>query len=274
MGVDIGSDHSPGYVLKRDYAASTRLNCQFLLWKTELGFNLHPSIHVPVSGSRIADVATGTAIWLLDLARSLPGSRFDGFDISLEQCPPQQWLPSSVGLHQWDVFSPIPPEFRYQFEVVHIRLALFVVRDNDPRPIFRNVLELLKPGGYLQWDEFNISETYVVSTSFGVDAEKFQRAQELSDLKRLEWIGELRAIAEETGFEEVRDFTYECDLTLAKYFQDMQFLVMEEEAASTASIEKREEVYRSINNTYKESKKGIARCNPKLVIVAKKPSQA
>ena len=263
---------SVGYVLNRDYAASTRLNCQFLLWKQELGFNLHPSIDIPSSGSHIADIATGTAIWLLDLARSLPDSRLDGFDISLEQCPPPEWLPASMSINQWDIFSPVPLAFKGQYDVVHIRLALLVVRGNDPRPILRNVLELLKPGGYLQWDELNVFEAYVASTSRAVSTEKFQRAQELTDLRRLEWVRELRGIVAQSGFEEAQDFKYECDLTLAKYYQDMQFLVMEEEAANAASVERKAEVYKAINMTYEESKKGIARCTPKIVIVAKKPS--
>jgi SAM-dependent methyltransferase len=261
---------SAGYVLNRDYAASTRLNCQFFLWKEELGFNLHPSVDIPQSGSRIADIATGTAIWLLDLARSFPNSRLDGFDISLEQCPPPDWLPGSVSLNQWDVFSPVPSALKGQYDMVHIRLALLVVRYNDPRPILRNVLELLKPGGYLQWDELNVFEANVASTNPATDTEKFQRAQELTDLSRLEWVRELRGIIEQSGFEQTQEFKYECNLTLAKYYQDMQFLVMEEEAANAPSAERKATVYGAINATYEESKKGIARCTPKIVVVARK----
>ena len=261
-----------GYVLNRDYAASTRLNCQFFLWKEELGFNLHPSINISASGSRIADIATGTAIWLVDLARSLPDSQLDGFDISLEQCPPLAWLPASVSVDQWDIFSRVPPALKSQYDVVHIRLALLVVRQNDPRPILRNILELLKPGGYLQWDELNVFEASVAGTDPGVCTEKFQRAQELTDLRRLGWVRELRGIVTECGFEKVQEFKYECNLTLAKYYQDIQFLVMEEEAANAPTVDKKVEVYQAINKTYAESKKGIARCTPKVVIVAKKSS--
>ena len=261
------------YVLNRDYAASTRLNCQFFLWKEELGFNLHPSIDIPSYGSRIADIATGTAIWLIDLARSLLDSHLDGFDISLEQCPPPHWLPGSVSVTQWDVFSPVPPILKGQYDVVHIRLALLVVRGNDPRPILRNVLELLKPGGYLQWDELDVFEAYVTSINSMVETEKFRRAQELTDLSRLEWVRELQGIVEQSGFEEVQKFKYGCDLALVKYYQDMQFLVMEEEAANATSVEEKAKIYRAINMTYEESKKGIARCTPKIIIIAKKSSR-
>lgn len=263
------------YVLNRDYAATTRLNCQFFLWKEELGFNLHPSIPVLSSGCRIADLATGTAIWLLDLARSLPNSSLDGFDISLQQCPPPEWLPPSVHVHQWDIFTPVPLDLKVQYDIVHIRLALLVIRNNDPRPVLRNVMELLKPGGYLQWDELNVFEAYVASTSLAADTSTgtkgYQRAQELTDLQSLEWVRQLRGILEQCGFEEAREFKYECDLQLAKYYQDMQFLVMEEEAAHAPSLLQRESVYKAINTTYEESKKGVARCTPKVVLVARKP---
>ncbi|MCJ1261078.1 hypothetical protein MMC22_000942 [Lobaria immixta] len=267
------------YVLNRDYAATTRLNCQFFLWKEELGFSLHPSIPILSSGCRIADLATGTAIWLLDLARSLPNSSLDGFDISLQQCPPPEWLPASVSLHQWDIFTPVPLNLKVRYDIVHIRLALLVVQNNDPRPILHNAMEMLKPGGYLQWDELNVFEAYVASTSLALGTgtstctDGYQRAQELTDLQRLEWVRQLQGIVEQCGFEQPREFKYECDIRLAKYYQDMQFLVMEEEAAHAPSATQKEKVSKAINTTYEESKKGVARCTPKIVIVARKPIQ-
>lgn len=268
---DPSGDQNVDYVLNRDYAASVRLNCQFLLWKAELGFNLHPSIDIPSPGPRIADLATGTAIWLLDLKQSLPDSQLDGFDISLQQCPPSEWLPDLVSLTQWDIFSPVHPSLISQYDIVHVRLALLIVRGNDPRPILRNALEMLKPGGYVQWDELNVFEAYVASTKSSVGTEKFQRAQELTDLRMLQWVRGLRSTVEECGFEDAKEYKYGCDLPLAKYYQDMQFLVMEEEAANASSMQRRNAVHRAISSTYEESKKGIARCTPKIVVVAKKP---
>lgn len=271
VAADAEDDSKADYALKRDYAASVRLNCQFLLWKAELGFNLHPSIAIPSSGSRVADLGTGTAIWLLDLKQSLPDSQLDGFDISLQQCPPSEWLPDLVSLTNWDIFSPVPASLICQYDVVHIRLALLVVRGNDPRPILRNALVMLKPDGYVQWDELNVFGAFVSSTKSSIGTEEFQRAQELTDLGTLEWVRGLRSIVEECGFEDAREYKYGCNLSLAKYYQDMQFLVMEEEAANASSMQRRNAVHRAINFTYEESKKGIARCTPKIVVVAKKP---
>ncbi|KAL8722858.1 MAG: hypothetical protein Q9225_000745 [Loekoesia sp. 1 TL-2023] len=258
---DHGNKTDDNYGLGRNYTASVRLNCQFLLWKLELGFNLHPNITLPAS-PHIADLATGTAVWLLDLKNEVGDAHLDGFDLSLEQCPPLAWLPPLMSLTQWDIYSPVPLPFKERYDVVHIRLLLLVVRDNDPTPILRNVFEMLKPGGYLQWDELNVFEAYVASTDPNVvSSRSFQRAQEVTDLDSLTWVRELGSIMSKTGFEGIQEYKYGCHLALAKYYQDMQFLVMEEQGASTSSIQA----------PYAESKKGFARCTPKIVMVAKKP---
>lgn len=264
-----------GYVLNRDYAASTRLNCQFFLWKEELGFNLHPSIPVLSSGCRIADLGTGTAIWLLDLERSLPNSRLDGFDISLQQCPPPALLPASMSLHKWDIFTPVPVHLKMQYDIVHIRLALLYVRNNDPRPILLNSMELLKPGGYLQWDELSVFDEHLVGTGIAAGtntgAEGYQPPGELRDLRSVEWVRQLRGIAEQCGFEDAREFKYKY-FRLAKYFQDMHLLALEEWMTRTTNDAEREMLKKSFSDTSEESKMGIARCTPKLVIVARKPT--
>ena len=67
-------------MLGRNYAATSRLSFQHYLWKESLHFNLHPSISIPKEAS-IADVVTGTAVWLIDVAREYAIARLDGFDI-------------------------------------------------------------------------------------------------------------------------------------------------------------------------------------------------
>ncbi|MCJ1242759.1 hypothetical protein MMC14_010768 [Varicellaria rhodocarpa] len=82
------------YMLNRTYAAAARLNFQYFLWKEYLQFNIHPSIPIPEHDAQICDVATGTAIWPIDVARELPNAKIVGLDISLLQAPHAQWLPA------------------------------------------------------------------------------------------------------------------------------------------------------------------------------------
>ena len=285
------------YVLRRNYAATTRLNCQNFLWKLELGWALHPSITstlpLPADSShtpRIADLATGTAIWAIDIARDFPTAQIDGFDISLQQCPPSAWLPTNITVREWDIFSNLDSELEGTYDVVHIRLLLLVVRDNDPRPLLRNAMKMLKPGGWLQWDELDPWGAYTVSVAGAEESRSshngdeggdvnqlekkaigFQKKQELTAMDTLRWVLELHSMIEEVGFEDIRREEIGCDLSLAKYYQDMQFLVMEEEAASKETQEEKEKVERAIAEGVVESQWGRARVTPKVVCLGRKP---
>jgi hypothetical protein len=60
------------YGLTRDKIESTRLNAQHDVWKTNIGFLLHPRIKSCLGETpRIGDIGTGTGIWIVDLATEL-----------------------------------------------------------------------------------------------------------------------------------------------------------------------------------------------------------
>ncbi|ESZ92310.1 hypothetical protein SBOR_7301 [Sclerotinia borealis F-4128] len=64
--VDWSLANGNGYVLDHSHISACRLNLQNHLWKEALGFIVHPSIQLS-NESVIADVATGTGAWLLDV---------------------------------------------------------------------------------------------------------------------------------------------------------------------------------------------------------------
>ena len=225
---------------------------------------------------RVADLATGTAVWPLDIVRSFPWAQIDGFDIDLQQCPPAEWLPHNVTVRKWDIFSDLAPELEGLYDVVHVRLLLLVIEDNDPRPVLRNALRMLKKGGYLQWDELDPWKAYtvVVGKPLGDEVEgTFQKKQELTDMSTLKWVLDLHSIIDEVRFEGVRRHAVSCDIGLAKYYQDMQFMVMEEQAASTVTVKERAMVERAIREGVWESHEGKARVTPKVVYLGRKPME-
>jgi ubiquinone/menaquinone biosynthesis C-methylase UbiE len=69
-------------MLERSHIASCRLNLQHYLWKTAIGYNVHPSIPI-TSATIVADIAAGTGMWLVDMAQSYPTVQFEGFDNNL-----------------------------------------------------------------------------------------------------------------------------------------------------------------------------------------------
>lgn len=92
----------------------------------------------------VADVACGTALWLVEVGRQLgPNSDLHAIDINLQQAPPKQWLPKNIALHRWNFYDEVPPELEEKFDLVHVRLVSVVVKDNDPVPILKNLCKLL-----------------------------------------------------------------------------------------------------------------------------------
>ncbi|KAL8787997.1 MAG: hypothetical protein Q9213_001889 [Squamulea squamosa] len=102
-------------------------------------------------------------IWLVDLAEQLPHAQLDGYDISSSQWPPAEWLPSNVKLKTLDALAIVPNHLVEKYDVIHIGLLVLVARD-DPKPLLKNVLSMLKPGGYLQWDEADLGGLYRSTT--------------------------------------------------------------------------------------------------------------
>ncbi|KAL1845906.1 hypothetical protein Plec18170_009507 [Paecilomyces lecythidis] len=123
----------------------------------QLGYVLSP--HVPVvDGMRIAEIGAGTGIWLLDLARTLPTSiRLDGFDISDTQFPNKKYWAENLNFGILDAFSPVPEHLAGAFDVVHLRYWLGIVKGNNYSPLIKHVSTLLKPGGYIQWEDVDPS---------------------------------------------------------------------------------------------------------------------
>ena len=82
-------------------------------------------------------------LWLADLSRQVSNkAQLDGFDIDLSQATPKGWLPSNVTIRKWDVTTEAPLDLLSQYDIVHVRLFIFVVM-KDPVYILRNLMKLL-----------------------------------------------------------------------------------------------------------------------------------
>lgn len=264
-------------MLDRSHAAASRLNYQFYLWKETLHFNLHPSIPLPKE-AHIADIATGTAIWLIDVARELRSARLDGFDIKLDQAPPPQWLPSNVKLRTWNIFGEVPVEMLGVYDVVHVRLLVLVVEIGDPRPVLRNLIKLLKPGGYLQWDELNYPGTRVKSVDGSFSTPALEELVALNYSQgRNNWTTQLADICVHEGLHDARLSHFEDRIVLAKANNELLLLTMEEFASRLEAVDKKNEaakVHRLVKEVYGEALQGAAVSMPKVVCVARKPQNA
>lgn len=80
---------------------------------------------------RIADVGTGTGLFLLDIAKDLPKpSHFTGFDITDAHFPTKD-IPDNVKFHQHDMRTPFPEEYLGKFDLVCLRLVQLGLRGEE-----------------------------------------------------------------------------------------------------------------------------------------------
>lgn len=129
-----------------------RLDEQHIITTKTLGFLIHPNIPAPSPGAKIADVCTGTGVWLMDVARSLPPAcQLTGFDVSPSAFPPPQTWPPNVSLRVQDMFLPFPPSELGTYDVVAVRFVSSAATRADWARAVGNLATLLKPGGWLQW---------------------------------------------------------------------------------------------------------------------------
>ena len=171
-----------------------------------VGYLLHPKIKLS-SHARVADIATGTGVIVTELAKSLPETcRFDGFDISDAQFPAK--LPNNVKLHVANVKEPLPTECHGQFDLVFIRYLNAAMTPEDWKVVARNLCQLLKPGGWIQWIEGDFAQA-INWTRLDPNHKSNGAAQEASEITkphhaRLRYFtDELANILRDVGFQNV-----------------------------------------------------------------------
>lgn len=103
--------------------------------------------------ARVADIATGTAAFLRDLAYDWPEAVLHGFDISTSLYPDASLLPRNVNLYLLDIRNEVPNHLIGRYDIVHIQLIGAGLKASEWPCVARNLALLLKPGGAMQWTE-------------------------------------------------------------------------------------------------------------------------
>ncbi|CZT23716.1 uncharacterized protein RCC_09430 [Ramularia collo-cygni] len=225
------------YVFNRDYLDNNRINLQHYLWREIFGYLIHPSIPTGAPDLKIADVGTGTGIWLTELADRLPSAQLDGLDVSFDALPPCKWLPQNVRRLHWDVTHDVPPELEGQYDLVHIRLFAFVLLNDDLPGVLERLAKLLKPGGYLQWDEPDIASFRIETTDSTISTEALKQLVERMQPQDVRfsptWIARLPDLFKNAGFECVQYDVREAKPWLALAMHEDNLMIHEVIAAKS-----------------------------------------
>lgn len=179
-----------------------------------LDYDLHPSIDLPAEEVRIADQGCGNGAWLISLAADLQHTKasFTGLDIHSSHFPAPGNLPPNFKLGLLDALSEeLPDEHAGQYDIVHIRAFSSVSKGDDPAPVIKKAYRMLKPGGYLQWDELDGgslkavapgSESTISTSAMQEMVATSLQSQAAMNLK-FSWIGKLDKLLEQQGFDSV-----------------------------------------------------------------------
>jgi hypothetical protein len=149
---------------RRNFKLSARLHLQYSLIHNTVGHLLEPAVEKSIVDTqqdkqlKVADLACGNCIWLSDLYTSLTSAntsaQLDGLDINPINFPASAYLPKSMSLKTLDILaSPLATELIGIYDIVHIRTFASVIPDGDLTPVLTVASKLMKPGGYLQWEE-------------------------------------------------------------------------------------------------------------------------
>lgn len=216
--------------------ASLRLTHQHFLITQLLGWLLHPGITAHWHSQqhfetprRIADVACGNGVWATELAASRNvGEPVEvvGFDINDALFPRSENQRPDTKFAVWDAFKSPPKEDEGTFDVVNLRLLFGGIPNGDPRPILRNILKLLKPGGSLQWLEYDFDNPIIDPGS------AWSRLPELFAQGRAghsnQWVVELDNICREEGMEGMEMTTLLPHNEMLKFWQDNWYVSVRE----------------------------------------------
>ncbi|KAK6857143.1 hypothetical protein PG995_007330 [Apiospora arundinis] len=163
----------------RNFRSSARLHLQHYLIQRTLGYLLEKSVQDFATSTsqgdsgpplRVADLGCGNGAWLCDLHDEFSNAgvtvQLDGYDINPINFPAAAFLPSAVTLKKLDILKqPLPEDVAGLYDIVHVRAFGSILVDIGPAPLLSVVLAMLKPGGYLQWEELRGDKFQVTAPS-------------------------------------------------------------------------------------------------------------
>lgn len=88
----------------------------------------------------------------------MPWAELHGFDVSDALFPPSDDnAASSTQYSVMDIKRPIPEALKGIFDVVHVRTLVWSMTEGDWPMVVVNLHAMLKPGGWLQWEENDLN---------------------------------------------------------------------------------------------------------------------
>lgn len=177
-------------------------------------------------------------------------------------------------LRKWNIFEDVPSDLVEKYDFVHVRLLILVIQNSDPRSIVRNLLKLLKPGGFLQWDELDCVNMCIKKDDPSLKTPALDEIYSLCHSSgKYDWSVQIANILAEEGFRNAEIEYFGDSQEMARAFNDQHMLTMDEFATMMTKIGQREmarNIYQLIGDAFHEATKGAMLCIPRVVCTANK----
>lgn len=266
-------------IFARDFLDNNRMNLMHSLWVKLFGYVIHPSIPKDSPDLRVADVGSGTGIWLLDVRDlTAPSARLEGLDISFDAAPPLETLPSNVKFRHWDVNEDVPRDLVGVFDIVHVRfLSCVLFSDQVPAAVER-LFKMLKPGGYIQWGEPDFESIQIDKTRPENETKGLSELLQVFAVQDLRtkptWLTSLPAAFSAAGFVQVEVDRKDAPPHLAFMLHECGMMLYVIYCRRTKNGMMRNEINRIMPTAVEESRRGAYTTAVRWTVVAKKPAGA
>ncbi|KAK3642948.1 hypothetical protein LTR56_010545 [Elasticomyces elasticus] len=199
------------YYLGGSEWAAARLRLQHELTKCNLdGHLLDPSIPPVKRPMMIADVGCGTGVWALDVAETAPELvQAEALDINLDEVPPKAWLPKNVVCHEFDLMQELPEKLVKRYDIINMQFGSSFIRDAHSKEVMARLVNMLKPGGYLQITDVDYSRWSWVTATGDTKPPEVVKLYELVDqtfggFHQWKWLGDIETTFMEAGLQSIQ----------------------------------------------------------------------
>ncbi|KIW86665.1 uncharacterized protein Z519_12720 [Cladophialophora bantiana CBS 173.52] len=205
------------YLLQRGIQGSCRLTAQHYLLTQRAGGLLHPAIANEIRSKKdlaIADAGCGNGIWAIEIAEKHPLAEVIGIDVSDAQFPAPWTCPDNCCFHKLDLMQPVDEAYISCFDLINVRLLAGPLNGSDFTPIIDNLFRMLKPNGWIQWQDISSPGIRAYDSSESSDIMPHWRqpaaisTQFSAFVRSTEWLGQLPTFMKQRGFIDIE--IYEC----------------------------------------------------------------
>ncbi|RYP76851.1 hypothetical protein DL771_001587 [Monosporascus sp. 5C6A] len=224
------------------------------------------------------DFLDNNRIWLFDVAETVSKStRLVGLDISFKAAPPPATLPSNVTLRHWDVRDDVPEDLINAFDIVHLRFFSFVVMNEEVPGVVEKLYKLLRPGGYLQWGDPDVSSIRIDKSEPGNKTESLSRLMQLMTVQdprfSPKWVTELPNIFEASGFVDIERHVCDAPPHLSFIMHECGLMIHDLIARKTKNEKMAQELEQLLPQAVEDTREGAYVSAVRWVVIGRKPEE-